>query len=307
MPLSPELQSVADELTALFREAQDDLRAKLAAILDDPNEVRQRARLNELLRTIDATATSLLDGTRTWLEANVAAVHAAGATAGAQAAGTAFAWSAPHVEAVQALAAQVWSEVAPNLLGMSTTTRQAIRDLTRASARDVLLEGQSAAGASRELERWMVDQGIGTVTYANGANHLVGDYADTLSRTVTANAYNEGTFTQAVVDGFEWMEVFDGPDCGWERHDDPDKANGTVRRLADCRSHSLSHPRCARNFAPRPDVASQAQADAGRNGEQQAVAAAVERRRAETATRTLTGRARAPRVARTPRQPRTRA
>ena len=307
MPLSPELQAVADELATLYQEAQDDLRAKLAAILDDPNEARQRARLRELARSIEATRTSLVDGTRTWLEGQVPALHAAGATVGAEAAGTVFAWSAPHVEAVQALAAQVWGEVAPNLLDLSASTRQAIRDLTRASARDVLLEGQSAAGASATLERWMVDQGIGTVTYANGAKHLAADYADTLSRTVTANAYNEGTFTQAAVDGFGWMEVFDGPDCGWASHDDPDKANGTVRTLDECRTHSLSHPRCARNFAPRPDVATQGQADATRSGEGQAVAAASERLRAQSATRTLTGRTRAPRVARTPRQPRTRA
>lgn len=307
MPLPAELQQVADELADLYREAQANLTARLAAVIDEPNEVRQRVRLREMIRTLDATRKALEAGTREWLTTSLPELHAAGAVAGAEAAGTAFAWTAPHAEAVQALAEQVWGDVAPHLQQMTTNTRQALRMLARDAGREVLLEGRSSTAAGRRIEHWMVDNGIGTVTYRNGAQHLAADYADTLSRTVTANAYNEGTFTQAAEDGFEWMEVYDGPDCGWTRHDDADKANGTVRTLQDCRDHSLSHPRCARSFSPRPDVATPAQAEKARrfSPEDSAAMAAEERARDLASPTTLTGRARNTRESRAQRAPRT--
>ena len=82
------------------------------------------------------------------------------------------------------------------------------------------------------------------------------------ARTSSAQAFNSGTFGQAREDGFDYLEVTDGFGCGWSNHQDADKAMGTVRHIDDCMAHSLSHPRCARGFSARPDVASKSAAKA---------------------------------------------
>ncbi len=306
MPQPAANQEAAERLIAQFRAAQDDLARRLSAILDDPNQTRQRARLREQIRTINAMRTGLEDATRDWLTTTMPEVYAAGAAKAASEVGSSFTWTAPHLEAVQALADTVWTDVAESLQGMEVETKRALRKVAEDAARQVIVEGRSVRVAADGIEAWMGENGIGTVTYRNGARHLAADYADTVARTTSANAYNEGTFTQLAGDGIEWVEVFDGPNCGWSSHDDGDKANGTIRTLEDAKEHSLSHPRCARSFSGRPDVTNAKQAAQVRRftPEEQAQQAAEEAARAASATTTLTGRARIPRAPREPRTPR---
>ena len=307
MPQPAENTEAAERLIQVYRDAQASLARRLAGVLTDPNETRLRARLREQIRTVGAMRSGLEEATRDWLTGTMPEIYAAGAAKAAAEAGSSFAWTIPHTESVQALADTAWGDVAAHLQDMETDTKRALRDLAKDTSRQIVAEGRTAAVATRELERWMGENGLGTVTYRNGAKHLAADYADTLARTISANAYNEGAFTQLEQDGIEWAEVSDGPDCGWERHDDSDKANGTVRKVSDCREHSLSHPRCARSFSGRPDVTSAAQAKQARrfSPEEQAQAAAEERARDAASPRTLTGRARTSRTARTPRAQRT--
>ena len=66
----------------------------------------------------------------------------------------------------------------------------------------------------------------------------------------------ERTLEQAsAVHTRDLRQVFDGFDCGWTTHTDPDKANGTVRTIEAAAEAPISHPRCRRAFGPRPDVA----------------------------------------------------
>lgn len=250
MPLPAELQAVADELAALYAETQAALAAELAQVVGDPNRRSQVARLRELIRTTRTMRTELEAGTRDWLQTSLAQVHAAGAEKAAADAGSAFAWTTPHVEAVQALASTTWTDVAANLRGMETETRRALRGLTRDAAREVLLEGKSSAQVAGGIERWMGENGLGTVTYGNGARHLAADYADTVARTTTANAYNEGTFTQLEADDIGWAECSDGPACGLRSHNDAEKANGKVYPLAVARQYPIAHPRCVMPDTP---------------------------------------------------------
>jgi len=307
MPQPAANAEAAERLIAVYREAQADLAARLAGALDEPNEARLRARLREQIRAVSAMRSALDEATRTWLTGEMPELYAAGAAKAAAEAGAAFAWTAPHVEAVQALADTAWREVAQHLQDMEASTKRALRSIAKDTARQIVAEGRTTGAAAREIERWMGENGLGTVTYRNGAKHLAADYADTLARTVAANAYNEGGFNQLEADGIEWVEISDGPDCGWARHDDPDKADGTVRRLSDARGHSLSHPRCARSFSGRPDITTAEGAAKARrlSPVDQAAAAAAERARAAAAPRTLAGRARQPRAGRTSRQART--
>lgn len=317
MPQPAEVDRIAAEVVALWQDSHASLLAELAEVIDEPSEVRRAARIRELLKVNGVVLDELNAGTREWLAAKLPEVHALGAARAAEAVGSAFAWTQPHVDAVQALAAQTWGEVAPNLREVRASSRTAIRSLTRDSVRSILLEGQTGSGASRALEAAANRAGLWSVTYGNGARVGMGDYADMLARTVSANAYNAGTLTQTIGDGFEWVEIFDGPDCGWTSHADPDKANGTVRPVADAVENSISHPRCARSFAPAVGVTSQAEADRARRytDDEQAQMAADEAARAAVATTTLTGRptaaavrareARAVRTSRSTRSPRT--
>ena len=306
MPQPAEVTDAAESLIRLYREAHDSLMAKLGEALADDRRWRESARLRRLIAANTDVANELRTGTRAWLSTTLPQVHALGA-AGAVADGFDFVWSMPHREAAQSLATRTWDDVAAHLRDMDTGGRRAIRELARTSARDIVLEGRTAAQSGRDLARWAADQGIGSVTYRNGAVHTIADYADTMARTVSATAYNDGTFTQLGQDGIEWVEVFDGPDCGWTSHDDPDKANGTVRPIGDAIENSLSHPRCARSFSGRPDIVSQSAADRAKRtgGEGQALAAAEEDARAKAAPVTLSGNARGGRAARVPRTART--
>jgi hypothetical protein len=50
------------------------------------------------------------------------------------------------------------------------------------------------------------------------------------------------------------MASFDGDDCGWTSHDDPDKADGTIRTLDEASDYPLPHPNCVRGWTPRRRV-----------------------------------------------------
>lgn len=75
--------------------------------------------------------------------------------------------------------------------------------------------------------------------------------AHTVALTETANAYSlasvEGYRESGLVDE---VEVFDGPECGWTEHDDPDLADGSIRTLDEAQEYPTSHPNCQRAFGP---------------------------------------------------------
>ena len=55
--------------------------------------------------------------------------------------------------------------------------------------------------------------------------------------------------------GAKLVAVIDGPDCGWISHDDPDKADGTIRTMAAALQYPKAHPNCVRAFVPAPEGA----------------------------------------------------
>jgi hypothetical protein len=68
----------------------------------------------------------------------------------------------------------------------------------------------------------------------------------------TANAGGARTALDDM--GCQFLEVNDSPDCGWTEHNDPDRANRTIRTIADALAHPLSHAHCVREFLPRLDL-----------------------------------------------------
>ena len=75
--------------------------------------------------------------------------------------------------------------------------------------------------------------------------------AQTIALTETAMVYNQAALAGYAESGLtDEVEVFDGEDCGWTSHDDPDLASGSRRSLDDAEAYPISHPNCQRAFGP---------------------------------------------------------
>jgi hypothetical protein len=178
-------------------------------------------------------------------------------TIGAAAAGVGFdRLAGPDVDAINVLAGDTYSSLLDATRFVRESTKDLIRTLAREHVADKLIVGQTAEQAGRDLAARLEGRGIAAVVYKNGARHGLGDYADMLLRTKSAEAYTVATMGQLDRAGITFVEIFDGVGCGMASHDDPDKANGTVRPLIEAQRFPISHPRCRRAVAGRPDVKS---------------------------------------------------
>ena len=254
MPQPPSNDRIAQALIDLYTEAHGNLIDQLDQALAAGNRRTQVARLRELIRANETIVDSLLASTSDWLAASIPELHAAGAGAAAEVIGSSFAWAAPHVEAVNQLAGRVWDDVAANLLDVRADTRRALQDMVRDATRASLLESKTATQAARTLAQHAAADGLWSVEYANGARHTIADYADSVIRTTTAEAYNQGSIEQCRGDGIEQVEYVDGPGCHvGPGHDNGPLANGLVVALEDV--VTISHPRCRRALLPVVDGA----------------------------------------------------
>ena len=67
------------------------------------------------------------------------------------------------------------------------------------------------------------------------------------------SAYHLGVIRSLEARGLLYYEVSDGPDCGWESHGSPIKANGMVVNADQARAYPQAHPYCRRQFLPIAD------------------------------------------------------
>lgn len=115
--------------------------------------------------------------------------------------------------------------------------------------------GRTAKDAAKRLEdRLVADYGIRHITYRNGRRVSVRHYARMVARTKSAVAYNAGTLNELHALGVGYVEVFDGPECGWLDHADKDRANRSIRTVLEAAARPIAHPNCRRAFGGRPDV-----------------------------------------------------
>lgn len=295
MAQPPEVHAVREELARLYRDAQASIDARLAALVADPQQAvlrsRLQARLVELSREVTALTADLDQAAHLWTSERYPTIYGNGADT---ATGGRFAWTQAHVEAVTELAHDTYSDLLKATTFMRRDAKALIREAGHAAARVALLEGETARRAGEQLARHLADRGIRAVRYSNGALHTIADYSDVVLRSKTAEAYNRGTLGALADAGVAFVEVFDGPDCGWSSHADTDLANRTVRRLAEAEQYVIAHPRCARSFGGRPDVrtAQQAASSRGLTAEEQRRQAREERGRADVQQATSVARRR---------------
>lgn len=85
-------------------------------------------------------------------------------------------------------------------------------------------------------------------------HYRLDDYGKMQTRNATQRSYSAGVLDASETQKVKFVEVDDGPQCGWTSHNDPDRANGRIVSIDEARGNILSHPNCVRTFIPRPDL-----------------------------------------------------
>lgn len=295
MPQPRQITQTAEELIRVYIDAWQRIVEEQERILSDPRRAGRRARLNELRVAVERELDRLDVPTRGWLQKRLPQVYAAGAESTlAVLGGEALTWTSLHTSAVQRLATDTFSDLLRATEYVRADTKRFIREAAKAASERTLTTGRTAQGAARTLKGAMRERGIAAVIYRDGSRHGLAEYAETVLRTKTAVAYNEGTVNTAVERGFTVFEIFDGPGCGLTAHNSGPSANGMVVDAETAAAWPIAHPRCQRAYAARPDLSARTAARPAAAGSFAATAAPVARS------------ARVARTARTPRRPRQR-
>jgi hypothetical protein len=157
-----------------------------------------------------------------------------------------FQWTDRHRAAITGLSAQYYAD----LTGRITEALRRARAFLRAAQ-------DAARGPADRLDVAALrrDHPLDTIVYANNARHPVQAWARASITWQAVTAANTAAARTALDElGTEWVEVRDGADCGWASHDDPDRADRTLRTVQDALAHPTAHPHCQREFLPRLDL-----------------------------------------------------
>jgi hypothetical protein len=257
-----DVRRVAEQLIGVYRAAWAEVTAELARINEDPARFRRSARLRETQARVEALMAHADAQAHDWLQRTYPSVYGAGAESAAASLGSSFSWSAPHLDAVTALAQDTFRDLLAATDHVSRTTRRLIRQLTQSRVLSSVTTGRPAQQAAVELRRLLEDEGVSAVVYSDGSRHGLAEYAEVVVLTKTAVAYNAGTLNHSVGLGTRYFECFDGPACGLRSHDDRPLASGMVASAQTVADFPISHPRCVRSWGPRPDITTDEEAAA---------------------------------------------
>lgn len=239
----------------LYRQTEQALRQQWAQIVNDPLADNARARISDLLASLQRSQANVDASVSEWIRTTYPGSYALGA--GQMASGydgTPFAWSQPHRDAVGLLAQDTFDSLLRSTSYEPDAIKATVRELARTATAQALLGGETATSAGRGLAQKLADQGVFGVTYADGKFVGSSTYADMVVRTRSAIAYNAGGLNQARADGVEYFEISDGLECGLTEHDDPELADGMIVDGDIAAQFPISHPNCVRSFLPRPDL-----------------------------------------------------
>ena len=253
----------AEELARVLGDAWDSIEAKRVRVERALRRLRRRetlARLEELLRAVEAFQVLVERQARGYAETTLPAEYAAGARASAGS----FTWTAFHVEAVTLLATDGYHDLLARSVEAGRTSEAYARQVREVLRRGLPLAAtgdETATSVAQTLRRQLEERAVTVATYRDGSRHSMREYVNMAVRTKTASAYNYGSVGHAAEAGVGYVEVFDGSACGWTSHADPDRANGSIRTTEAAYSQVISHPNCRRAFGSRPDLATRRDAE----------------------------------------------
>lgn len=281
----PEIEGLEDPLLRAYAWAWDRILQQQQELQLDPATWRKQARLREMERSVSDMMDSLDAQTAEFVRKPLRAIYGMGVAAGSAEVGgpASMVWSQIHANAVQAVAQRTFDNLLKSTKLVRKTTKQLIRKVAKDEILQKLIEGNTAVGAGKRMEKLLAESGIHAVRYRDGSTHGLAEYSQMAVRTETATAYNLGTLNGAEAQGVQYWEVFDGI-CGWSSHDDS-SCNGRIVTKDEALSQPISHPQCRRAFGGRPDVTSKKQAiketakGGGTSPEQRVAQAAADSRR----------------------------
>ncbi|MFI9149490.1 hypothetical protein [Streptomyces sp. NPDC053367] len=261
-PLVPgDADEVAHRVAAVLEDAWQRLAAKQQAVLvqvaDSPRAPLTVEVLGEFKAAISAFRRRVDGEAREFVQRQLPHLYEEGARAAAEALDVTFTWTTFHRDALQSLASDSYADFLHRSQEAERMANRFYRAVREAARREVplLTTGNMTAkqAATNLARRLAADHKLNHVVYRNGARVPVRAWAEAATLTKSAVAYNAGTLNRTRQAGVSSVEVFDGSDCGWTSHHDPDKAVRTVRTVEEAAEWPISHPRCRRAFGPRPD------------------------------------------------------
>lgn len=262
-PLVPgEPEEIARRVGAVLEEAWQRLATKQRHVLDtmerQPRGRHVVATLEEFKRAIEAFRREVDQEASTFVRRQLPHLYEQGALSAARALGLDFTWTTFHRDALLSLAADSYADFLRRSQEAERMASKFYRAARAAARREVplLAAGNlTARQAAKNLaDRLAAEHQLTHVVYRNGSHVPVRAWAEAAALAKSAVAYNAGTINRSRAAGVTQVEVFDGLDCGWTSHQDPDKANRTIRSLEEAAEWPISHPRCRRSFGPRPDL-----------------------------------------------------
>ncbi|WP_327297755.1 MULTISPECIES: hypothetical protein [unclassified Streptomyces] len=262
-PLVPgDPDEVARRVAAVLDEAWQRLAAKqreaIAKFADNPRTPYTLRTLEEFKRAIREFRQRVDQEARQFVQRQLSQLYEEGGRVAAEALGVTFTWTTFHRDALQSLAADSYGDFLRRSEEAERMASQFYRAAREAARREVSLlaaGNMTAKQAAKNLaERLAAKHQLTHVVYRNGTRVPVRAWAEAATLAKSAVAYNAGTLNRTRQAGVTVVEVFDGFDCGWTSHQDPDKANRTLRSVEEAADWPISHPRCRRGFGPRPDV-----------------------------------------------------
>jgi hypothetical protein len=236
---------------SILTAAQSRLLNALATIPPTRNGISRRLR-----QAITAFNGSLADFNRAalayaerWAATDLPVIYREGAWAMLDNAGRdndLFTWTERHRAAITTTSAQYYTDLTARIAEALRRARVFLRAVQDA-ARDT-----TGRVSITQIRR---DHPLDTVIYSNNARHPVDSWAlaaVTWQAVTTANTAACRTALDEL--GVEFVEVRDGSGCGWQTHQDEDKADRTLRTIQDALAHPTSHAHCVREFLPRLDL-----------------------------------------------------
>lgn len=184
-----------------------------------------------------------------WASVDLPQIYREGAStmlSNAERFGVRFSWTVNHQAHITALSTQYFTDLTGRI-------QEAIR-----RARAFLRAAQAAARSrTQTFSSALLRRAhpLDTVIYANDARHPVDSWALAAVSWQAVTTANTAACRTALDDlGISYLEVRDGPECGWTDHSDSDKAHRTLRTVQDALAHPSAHPHCQREFLPRMDL-----------------------------------------------------
>lgn len=203
-----------------------------------------------------ATATAAFDRDATaiaaaWASRDLPVAYrdgALGALRRARADTTTWTWTSAHQTAVTALTAGFYTDLVRRISEAVRRAQAFARAVTTAARNRDLLAAAQVAELGQAYP-------LGTVIYANQARHPAQSWAASALIAQATIAANNGTLEAAMRDlGCRWVQIADGPECGWVDHPDTDHADHTLRSVQEAAAYPIAHPGCRRELIPRPDL-----------------------------------------------------